>query len=184
MKILYILPLIALLSCKDSQQQQPEVKPVLDTIQAIKDDHNHGMEGRVHEFETKYTFDSFKAELYNGKLQTPVFTNDLVVNDPELVKLIKEGCKGGINFGGKYTLIHEGCGAMCERIFVVDRTNGQIYDTKEPRDGKYGYIYKKDSRLLIANSEVFEDESMTSYNDLYASPEVYVWEGTDFKFLQ
>jgi hypothetical protein len=73
---------------------------------------------------------------------------------------------------------------MCEHIFIVDRSTGKVFTNIKIKEGKYGYQYKKDSSLLIANSEAFLDDTLTVYNNLYATPEFYVWEGSDFKFLQ
>ena len=187
MKTLIALTLfIFLFSCKEAETKKEEPAIVsYDTITPEEIQRAHdGTEGLRLEFKAEHTFEMYSVEVYKGKLADPDFTGNPLVGDAELVKLVKKACKEGVNFAGKYTLVHKDCGSMCEHIFVVDRTNGKVYDTQEPRDGKYGYHYKNNSRLLIANSEVFEDDTMTSYSDLYATPEVYVWESSDFKFLQ
>ena len=169
---------------KNLRQNTAEEDVTVDTIVPPAEDNNHGPEGRTLVFETKHTFDSFKTVFYTGKLAAPDFTGNPFANDPEYVSFITKGCKQGINFAGKYTLIHKGCGAMCEHVFIVDRATGKIFTDTKIKDGKYGYLYKKDSRLLIANSEAFLDDTLTAYNNLYATPEFYVWEGSNFKFLQ
>lgn len=187
MKSLFILfTFTLLLSCKEAPPQtEKSLVPTADTIVSQQEELPHdGTEGRTLVFETEHTFDSFKADVYKGNLSAPDFNGNPFANDPEYVKLITEGCKDGVNYAGKYTLIHKGCGAMCEHIFIVDRTNGKIFTGAIMNSGKYGYLYKKESRLLIANSEAFLDESLTVYSDLFATPEFYVWEGNNFKFLQ
>lgn len=187
MKFISLVSLfLMIISCKEPQAEQKPVKEVVaaDTIVPVAEDNNHGPEGRTLVFETKHTFDSFKTEAYTGTPAAPDFTGNPYAKDPEYVAFITKGCKEGINFAGKYTLIHKGCGAMCEHVFIVDRSTGKIFTNTKIKDGKYGYMYKKDSSLLIANSEAFQDETLTVYNNLYATPEFYVWEGSGFKFLQ
>jgi hypothetical protein len=185
MKSIYILPILLLaMACKKSEAVKEANAKTKDSISALSEQLlDDDSEGQRLKFETSHTFDLYKAQIYSGTLAEPDFKGSPIAK-PADVKLIKEGCEKGINFGGKYTIIHKSCGEMCELIFVVDRTNGKIYAETEPKNGSYGYLYKKDSRLLIANSSVFEDDSLTYYSDLFASPEVYLWEGDNFKFLQ
>ena len=49
-------------------------------------------------------------------------------------------------------------------------------------DCKYGFAYRKDSKLLIANSNVFNDENFEEYNDFFATPELYLWK--EIKFVK
>ncbi|KGO94319.1 hypothetical protein [Flavobacterium subsaxonicum] len=141
--------------------------------------------GYLKKLNTNYTFTSFKVSLYTGTLANPVFKGNPFANDPEYVTFITEGCKQkGINFGGKYTVIEKSCGAMCSHIFLVDRTNGTIITDKQPYgDGHYGYLYKKGSNLLIANSGLFTNNSLVYYDSHWdgVAPELFVWKGKKFK---
>jgi hypothetical protein len=53
-----------------------------------------------------------------------------------------------------------------------------------PNDGRYGYLDNKDSYLLVANSNVFQDESLEYYNDFFGEPELYVWKDNNFQLLK
>ena len=73
---------------------------------------------------------------------------------------------------------------MCELIFIVNRINGKIFIETNPNDGRYGFLYQKDSNLLIANSNSFQDESLKTYTNIFGVPELYLWTGNDFKRVQ
>jgi hypothetical protein len=151
---------------------------VASNVKATKD-------GRIIKFHSKYNFQTFATKLFEGKASAPDFTNNEFSNDTAYVKFIEEGCKKNqINFGGHYTIFQRSCGAMCSNIFIIDRHNGKIVTDIKPNDGRYGYLFKKDSKLLIANSSVFQDDSFKYYNDLFGAPELYVWTGDNFKLLR
>lgn len=136
-------------------------------------------------FNPPYTFEHFKAKIFTGKLALPDFTAIEFADDEEYVEFISNGCKeNGINFGGQYTIIHGGCGAMCEHIFIVNRATGKIYTEITPNEGRYGFLYKKDSYLLIANSNVFIDDKLDFYYDVFGTPELYVWKNDNFRLLE
>ena len=131
--------------------------------------------------EKSYKFEDYKVEIFNGKLAAPNFRGNEFGNDHEYVDFIQSGCKrNGINFAGHYTIIEKSCGALCVLIFVVDRIDGRIFVDTKPNDGSYGYKYKNDSKLLIANSEVFIDDSYTEYYDRFGKPEFYFWKKDNF----
>jgi hypothetical protein len=149
------------------------------------DSNSDTTEGRLVKFTSKYNFDIFKVKLFTGKASSPNFTNNEFANDKEYVKFITEGCKrNNINFGGHYTIIQRSCGTMCEHIFIVDRISGKIFTDIKPNDGRYGYLYKEDSNLLIANSNLFQDDSLKYYNDFFGKPELYVWKDNNFQLLK
>jgi len=142
-------------------------------------------EGKLIKFTSKYNFETFKANLFTGETVSPDFSNNVFSKDKEYVKFITEGCKNNaINFGGHFTILQRSCGAICEHLFIVDRITGKIYTDIRPNDGRYGYLYKKDSYLLIANSNSFQDDSLTYYNDFFGKPEMYIWKDNNFQRLK
>jgi len=142
-------------------------------------------DGKIIKFHSKYNFQTFATKLFEGKVSAPDFSNNEFSNDPAYVKFIEEGCKKNqINFGGHYTIIQRSCGTMCSNIFIIDRLNGKIFTDIKLNDGRYGYLYKKDSKLLIANSSVFKDDSLKYYNSLFGILELYVWTEDNFKLLR
>lgn len=138
-------------------------------------------------FKSKYNFATFSTEVFTGKLAKPDFTNNEFAEDREYVDFITEGCnEKGINFGGHYTIIERSCGCMCLHIFIVDRISGKIHTNIKLNNGKWGYLYQPDSKLLIANSELFTRfDSLTHYcNQWNMTPELYIWTDKKFKRIQ
>ena len=136
-------------------------------------------------FEAKYTFSSTKVPLYTKKAAAPDFKNNPFAPDKEYTDFITEGCnKNGINFGGHYTIINKGCGTMCELLFIVDRISGKIFTGTKPGDGRYGFLFQKNSNLLIANSNSFQDDSLKTYFNVFGTPELYLWQGSNFERVQ
>ena len=135
-------------------------------------------------FSSPYSFDTFKAEVFTGKMADPDFTGSKLVDDKEYVSFIRDGCsQNGINFGGRYTIIHKGCGAMCEHLFIVDRITGKICTDIGLSEGHYGYLYHKDSYLLIANSNLFQDDTLGYYCNHFETPRLYRWRDNSFQLL-
>lgn len=98
--------------------------------------------------------------------------------------MITKGCqKNRVNFGGHYTIITKSCGAQCAVFFIINRKTGYIYISTNPNDGKDGFEFRKDSELLIANSNLFVDEKFETYYKYFYAPEFYKWNGKDFKKL-
>jgi len=142
-------------------------------------------EGKLIKFTSNYNFETFKTKLFEVETASPDFSSNEFATHSEYVKLITDGCnKNDINFGGHFTIIHKSCGAMCEHIFIIDRITGRVYTDIRPNDGRYGYLYKKDSYLLIANSNLFQDDSLIYYNNFFGKPELYVWKDNNFQTLK
>jgi hypothetical protein len=91
---------------------------------------------------------------------------------------------------GRFTILQGGCGAMCSFIIMVDRETGQFVTIQNPNgyddeEGAYGYEYRKDSRLIIANATLFnDDEFQQSFPDLDLKPKYYVWDNNEFVLLK
>lgn len=189
---LIILPIALLTSC----QQHESTRNSSDKHTQVELDNNLSVtqqgdsvsnykEGKFVKFESKYNFSTFYVKVFKGSLADPDFSTSEFSDDPEYVEFIKKGCKErGINFGGHYTIIERGCGAMCSHLFLIDRISGKIFTGSMPNGGRWGYLYKIDSRLLIANSETFTDSSLTSFSDYFAKPELYEWNEKEFILLE
>lgn len=143
-------------------------------------------EPKMVEFKTEHTFSKYKIEKYKGLISPLNFEQNPFADDDEYVKFITRGCQEhGINFGGKYTIITRSCGMECTHLFMVNRKNGQIFTEIGLSEGKYGYEFKADSRLLIANSYLFKNDSFNLYEEHYHwKPELYEWENDKFEKLK
>ena len=191
MKLLPILGIIVFVSsCNGRRSTTPSIiagdtaKPLIKKV-SITPSSTDTIHRNIKKFNSRYNFEAFQTNIFIGKLALPNFHGNQFANEKEYQEFIAEGCKrNGINFGGHYTIIHKGCGAMCEHIFIVDRISGKVFTDVKPNDGRYGYLYRKDSRLLIANSNVFQDESLKYYSDFLGEPELYVWKQNNFIRLQ
>jgi hypothetical protein len=191
----WIFSLFLLAACSNSTKSHAETEPGPDvggdtTIQP------EGVTGErkkdTLELSKTVRFEDFKTELYTGELYAPDFRNDPFADDTAYVKFIKKGCeRNGINFAGQYTLIEKGCGTFCTHLFMVDRKNGKIFTNINihQHDGQNGYEYRKDSRLLITNTNLFVDKTFKRYREGWCGPDAgeghcqpgfYSWGGEGF----
>lgn len=139
--------------------------------------------GKAFPFMSKYSFENYNAAHFEGAPATPDFKGSPFANNPEYIAFITEGCKRGINFGGHYTLIEKSCGAMCVHLFMIDRRDGKIFIDSfglKEQDGYYGFAYKKDSNLLVANATSLTDASRDQMDEFSIKPEVFRWDGRGF----
>lgn len=131
--------------------------------------------------EVKINFKDYKVEIYQGKLANPKFSENLFSKDDEYLNFISEGCKkSGINFAGKYTILTKSCGLDCEHLFIIDRISGKVINNISIKDEKCGFLYRADSKLIIANSNVFVDESLNYYFERWCKPIYFEWNNHDF----
>ncbi len=139
-----------------------------------------GREGKMVNFTLKHKFGDFSTGIYTGNLAEP----KPVVKDLP-VELISEVCKKeGVNFAGHYTIVQRNCGAMCEGLYIVDRISGNVFYKLKPNDsGRWGFLYRKNSRILIANANALDD-SLQHYSDIFEAPEVYAWVNDSLRLLQ
>jgi len=91
------------------------------------------------------------AQVFGGKAKMPQFKGrDKAYR--QFRTQIRDGLADGVNFAGHYTVVQFGCGAGCVTGFIVDDSNGRVYDA--PRGGEANmYLtlrYQKDSRLIVA----------------------------------
>jgi len=140
--------------------------------------------------DTQYKFEDFPVEVYSGKLSAPDFNDNPYASSMGFVESLTDSCKSeGINFGGRFTILQGSCGAMCSFIIMVDRETGQFVTIQNPDGydefGAYGYEYRKDSRLIIANATLFaDDEFRQSFPDFDLKPKYYVWDNNEFVLLE
>lgn len=138
-------------------------------------------ENKPIELKNPKKFEDYKVKVYTGKLAKPNLTNNEFRNDKEYVRMISDGCeRNKINFGGYYTIITESCGAQCASLFIINRKTGRIYTGINPNDGKDGFEFRKDSKLLIANANLFIDYKFEYYYKYFYQPEFYIWNGENF----
>ena len=145
-----------------------------------------GYPGLYKKFRFNSVYEDFPADTnYNGKLAGPDFSTDDAAR--YFRTRIKEGCKNkGINFAGHYTIIEWGCGTSCQLMAIVNRKNGRIIFSDIPfdtLDGHSGLGYRKDSRMLIVNTDALEEHE--GYKLIYwRIPEVYEFNNGKFKKIE
>lgn len=97
-------------------------------------------------------FAGYPAEIYRGKPRLPDFKGE----DRQYWSFrtrLRNGAKGGVNFGGKYALIEIGCGAGCRSASMVDVSTGRVKPGLPlgGEDNMYLSLrYKPASRLVLA----------------------------------
>ena len=201
-KIVIILSIFALIanSCGQTMKKQKVAKDILpiDTIKTIISDtsentntSNIDCEDEILTVENKYKFKHFPTRIYSGNLSSPDFNNEPYASGMGYVEYMTERCeKEGINFGEHFTILQGGCGTCCTFIIMVDRKNGQFIKVQNPNGfdkegGAYGYEYRRNSNLLIANSNLFIDDKYERYcNFLSLKPKFYVWKNNKFVLLK
>ena len=124
---------------------------------------------------TKYDFDKYKSEIYNGNLAEPDFNS--YPDAKRYITRIKEECKNGINFAGKYTLVIWGCGSPCQSGVIVDRINGKIY---ADYFSTFGSEFRKDSRMIILNSGLMDEKTKLINFHNMVELRVELWNGSEF----
>jgi hypothetical protein len=199
-KIVIILSVLALIaSCsgqvtKKLTTENANILPRDTTNTTISDTSgNIEREYETFTFEIQYRFEDFPAEIYGGKLSAPDFNNDPYASGMGYVEAMTEECeREGINFGGCFTILQGVCGMCCNFIIMADRKNGQFIVVRNPdgydnESGAYGYEYRKNSNLLIANSNLLTDEQDELFHRMVNSglkPKYYVWKNNEFVLLK
>ena len=122
-----------------------------------------------------YLFQNYEVPIYKGVLKAPDFSSN-----PE-AKMFKtriiEGCKDGINFAGKFTLIYWGCGTACQYGVVVNRENGFIYNGFT---SSLGALFNVNSKMIIFNSELEKTDEKMIRLEYQAKVKIKVWEKNSF----
>ncbi|SFC94520.1 hypothetical protein SAMN04487907_1211 [Zunongwangia mangrovi] len=126
-------------------------------------------------YNPNFTFEDFKVPVYNGTLVEPDFESYPWAK--RFITRITDGCKNGINFAGKYTLIIWGCGSPCQGGAIVDRTNGKIYNGYF---STYGSEFRIDSKLIIFNPTLIDEETKLMSLHHIAKVRTEIWNGSEF----
>ena len=124
------------------------------------------------------SFEKYSVPIYKGELKDPDFKTN--PDAKSFITRIKEGCKGGVNFAGHYTLIYWGCGTACQYGVVVDRKTGEIFNGYL---SSLGSQFKADSKLIIFNAEIENKKSKYIELDKFSSVKIKTWEEKEFKSL-
>jgi hypothetical protein len=143
--------------------------------------------------EILYRFENFPVKIYDGNLLTPDFNNDPYASSMGFVESMTQRCEEeGINFGGRFTILQGSCGMGCTFIIMADRKSGQFVTVQNPDGydeelGAWGYEYRADSELLIANSYLLTSEKDEFYNMVVSIGlmlKFYVWKNNEFVLLE
>lgn len=187
-KLSVFLGLFVLFSCIEQDievRAEEEHIPFAERGVLGDDEINCRVKDKFHTIENPLRFEDFKTSLYKGNLAKPNFTNSTFSEDQEFVEFINKEIQGKtINFAGHYTIIEKKCGMECIRIFVIDRKTGEIVETEVIDDGRFGFEYRKDSNLLIANSDLFVDNELTEYYEYWCKPEFHQLKGKQFEKIE
>jgi len=198
--ILSVFVLVASSCGRTTKEQMSKTENILltDTIETIISDTSENIQTsnidcdhKILTIKHQYKFEDFPVEIYRGKLSLPDFNSNTYASEMGFVEEMTHSCeREGINFAGRFTILQGDCGTFCTFIILIDRKNGQFVTIKNPNgyedeSGAYGYEYRKDSRLLIANSNLFtDDEFEQSFSSLGLKPKYYVWKNDKFVLLK
>lgn len=183
----YIVFLVILLSCNHSERNQKKMIKSTATaiVQEEKSMTSQKKEIKTLRIKNPKKFEHYKVKVYNGILSDPNFKNDPFGDDKEYVQFITNAAKRlGINYNGHFTILTRSCGTQCVQLLLIDRINGRIFNDIKPNDGRDGFEFRKDSKLLIANSNLFTDSTFIEYVDYMNKPEYYVWDKDNFRILK
>ena len=123
-------------------------------------------------------FSDYPAEIYTGKVAKPILDS---ADKRNYRTRIDEAAKGRPDFAGHFIIVKWGCGAECLGGAILDAKSGVVeflpwsvccsanFDL-EPLD------YHADSRLLIANGMINEEEPDTAH--------YFEFDGSQFQQLE
>jgi len=183
--------IIILMTVACRQETQKPIAETQENMPENTDSSNIEPINKTFPIEARYKFEDFPVQVYSGKLLTLDFNDNPYASNKGCVEYMTETCESeGINFAGRFTILEGGCGTMCSFIIMADRKNGKFVTIQNPNgyeeeDGAYGYEYRKDSRLLIANANLFTDEEFQQmFPGMNLQPIYYVWENNKFVLLK
>ncbi|MEZ5669500.1 MAG: peptidoglycan-binding domain-containing protein [Alphaproteobacteria bacterium] len=84
------------------------------------------------------------------------------------------------DFAARYRIAQVGCGTTCQAVIAVDATSGRVVPGPT---AEFGFDYRDDSRLLVANPT---DAVTAAFGDdipLWAATRWFVFDGTEFLTL-
>lgn len=80
------------------------------------------------------------------------------------------------NFAGNCILVEWGCGTGCQQSAIIDLQDGKIILGPS---SSTGFLFKRDSRLLVVNPK--DEEAMDYINK---TSQYYLWEHHSLKYLR
>jgi hypothetical protein len=100
---------------------------------------------------------------------------------------ITDGINSGINFAGQYAIIEIGCGTSCRHAYVVDLSNGEVFDFPYGGDEHYemNLIYYPWSSLVQVQWRFQRDAVYNPDGEFLAKciAQDLEWNGSDFQVL-
>jgi hypothetical protein len=132
----------------------------------------------------KISFDSYPpSEFYTGTVTLPDFEGrDRWAR--MFRSRINEATALGPNFAGHFTVVEIGCGMSCRLAYVVDVSNGQVFNFPYGGEEQFelGLVYASDSRLLRSTWKTPYWEDVNQTIDTCVSQDM-LWNGTEFQIV-
>ncbi len=139
---------------------------------------------RVHE-PVQSSFSAFLPESYHsGPIVMPDFDGRDAWAKSYRTR-IRDGVLGGVNFAGRFSVVEIGCGTSCRFAYVVDVSNGEVFEFPYGGEEQYelGLVYSSDSRLMRATwKKAYWEESQGKDTSTCISQDV-LWNGSDFEIV-
>lgn len=128
----------------------------------------------------RYKFEDFPIDIYKGALAKPDFNS--YENSKRFKTRISDGSKQRPNFAGNLNFISWGCGTNCQSGMILNSETGEIH---EGLVTAWGFKSKADSRLLIENYGLFEEnEDQWQPFCSFCIAEFYVWDAEKEKLIK
>jgi hypothetical protein len=133
------------------------------------------------------SFADFSPESYYSGFRSPVLPNFNGRDEwaRNFRTRIRDGVLKGVNFAGKFTVVEIGCGTSCRFAFVVDASNGEVFNFPYGGEEQYqlGLVYSSDSRLMRATwSKVNWTAGQSKDTDTCISQDI-LWTGANFEIV-
>jgi len=127
-------------------------------------------------FKPHISFTDFPAEVEIAKKARLKYDSNPIAREYK-TRITETYNKEPVNFGGHYVFIEWGCGSPCHMSALADINTGIVYDGVS---SGYGYDFKKDSRMLIANPTGLDSIYL---NCVSCEPLIYLWNEKNKKFI-
>ena len=143
---------------------------------------NHNSKSEEKDYLTKgtYIFPSqqypahrFKNYHINNQIKTPIkfLLKKSRIKKHRFRTRIRYAINQGINFAGYAILAQWGCGSSCQSGVIINVQTGDILPLPT---ASFGYLFKKDSMLLIVNPFLKEEYTKGRHN-IYKPPHYYIY---------
>ncbi len=159
-KVLSIMIFLFLISCSKNEKKTQDFYPRNNRV---------GIKKLFKKYSSEVTEKKEKIEFPKDELEKWGRYKEFVIEAPNK----------DINFGGRYILIHWGCGTECQTGALIDSLTGKTYRLPT---SEWTVEYQKDSSLLIINPPSKALEKDNKRPD-YAYPAYYLWKNNKFNLL-